>query len=483
MKRQINLLYGLFCTVVVTFFLASCSTKEKEMPITTSSEEAKQLFIQGREDFDNIELEKAAKLFEDAIKKDSIFALAYLYRALSGGGSEVLKNNLEKAISLSDKVTEGEQLLIKARKAFNDNDQKLGREYLNKLITMFPADMLRYFYSGRNFLALGENDSAIVHLKKAIELDAKYAATYNFLGYAYMRSENYVEAEKEFKEYIRLEPERPNPYDSYGEYLLKVGRFDESIENYAKSNEIDPSFTYAFLAIGDIYTFKGDYTKAREYYQMYFDKAKSMDQKMISKFNTALSFIYENKINDAVAIIKIVADSAAKQNLASRLTDAYSSIQYIYTELGDTKEGVAYGKKAIEALEKSNLSEKEKESKLYDLTAYLAFSHFYNNDTKKAMVELEKYKAMAMKKKDDKMYDYYHGLGLINLKEKKYEQAIENFKKGSPDEPNNLYCLVQAYLRNGNKDEGNKIFNELKNWNQNDLSYAIVRNKMTREKI
>ena len=78
MKRQIILLYGLFCAVIVTFFFSSCSTKEKEMPITTSSEEARQLFIQGREDLFNAEIEKAAKLFEDAIKKDSTFALAYL---------------------------------------------------------------------------------------------------------------------------------------------------------------------------------------------------------------------------------------------------------------------------------------------------------------------------------------------------------------------------------------------------------------------
>jgi Tfp pilus assembly protein PilF len=477
------MLYGLFCVLVVTFFLSSCSTKEKEMPITTSSEEAKQLFIQGREDLFNAEIEKAAKLFEDAIKKDSTFALAYLLRAFSGGGSEVLKSNLEKAVSLSDKVTEGEQILIKANKASNlDNDQKLGREYLRQLVTMFPEDKLAHFSYAVSFFNQGENDSAIVHLKKAIEIDAEYAPLHNILGYAYMNQNKNDEAEKEFKEYIHLAPERPNPYDSYGEFLLKVGRYDESITNYAKSNEIDPSFTNAFLAIGDNYTFKGDYVKAREYYQKYFDQAKTIDGKMDSKFREALSFIYEDKIKDAIAIIKVGADSAKKQNLTSYLTDAYSSLQYIFCELGNPKEGVTYGKKAIETVEKSNLSEKDKESKLYNLTAYLAFSHVYNNDTKKAMVELEKYKAMAMKKQDDKMYDYYHGLGLVNFKEKKYQQAIENFKKGIPDEPNNLYYLAQAYLMSGNKEEANKIFNQLKNWNQNDLSYAIVRNKMSRDK-
>ena len=235
--------------------------------------------------------------------------------------------------------------------------------------------------------------------------------------------------------------------------------------------------------MGDNYIFKGDYAKAREYYQMYFDKANTVEQKMSAKYSKALSFIYENKIGDAVAIIKEVVDSAASNNLTPYILGGYSSLQYIFSELSDPKEGVAYAKKAIEALQKSNLSEKEKESQLNDLTAYLAFSHVFNNDTKKAMSELEKYKGMAVKKQDDKMYDYYHGLGLINLKEKKYDQAIENFKKGALDEPNNLYWLAQAYLKKGNKDEANKFFNQLKNWNQNDFSYAIVRNKLSREKI
>jgi tetratricopeptide (TPR) repeat protein len=454
------------------------------MPITTSSEEARQLFIQGREDLFNMEIDKAAKRFEEVIKKDSTFALAYLLQSFSGGGSEVIKSNIEKAVSLSDKVTEGEQLLINANKASNlDNDNKLSIEYLRQLVAMFPDDKYAHYTFGVSFFNQNETDSAIIYLKKSVELDAGFAPAYNILGYAYMSKEQYDEAEKEFKEYIRLAPKRPNPYDSYGEYLLKVGRFDESIANYAKSREIDPSFTNAFIAIGDNYTFKGDYKKAREQYQKFFDQAKTINGKMYSKFREAISFIYENKIKDAIAIIKVGADSAAKQNLTSYLSNAYSSLQYINAELGDPKEGVAFAKKAIEVIEKSNLNAKEKESKLYNLTAYLAFSHVFNNDTKKAMAELEKYKAMAMKKQDDKMYDYYHGLGLINLKEKKYRQAIENFKKGIPDEPNNHYWLAQAYLKNGNKDEANKIFNKLKNWNENDLSYAIVRNKMTREKL
>ena len=50
------------------------------------------------------------------------------------------------------------------------------------------------------------------------------------LGYAYRQEGDYANAEQAFKKYIELIPNDPNPYDSYAELLLKMGKFDESID-------------------------------------------------------------------------------------------------------------------------------------------------------------------------------------------------------------------------------------------------------------
>jgi len=81
-----------------------CSQKG-EMTITTSSDEALKLFLDGRDKLDNIETAAAAPLFDKAIEKDPNFALAYLYRSQSGGGFKIFRKNLEKAVSLADKVS------------------------------------------------------------------------------------------------------------------------------------------------------------------------------------------------------------------------------------------------------------------------------------------------------------------------------------------------------------------------------------------
>src|SRR4029079_3499523 len=83
---------------------------------------------------------------------------------------------------------------------------------------------------------------AIEHYKKAAELAPTYSPAFNILGYAHRQAGDYASAEQAFQKYIELIPKDPNPYDSYGELLLKMGRFDEAIAQYRKALQIDPNF-------------------------------------------------------------------------------------------------------------------------------------------------------------------------------------------------------------------------------------------------
>lgn len=484
MKLQIHSLCGLFCAVLVTIFLSSCSTKEKEMPITTSSDEAKQLFIQGREDLFNAETEKAAQLFEDAINKDSTFALAYLLRAFSGGGREVLKSNLEKAVLLSDKVTEGEQLLIKANKASNiDNDRNLAGEYLKKLLTMFPGDKFAHFSYALSFFNQGENDSAITYLKNTIELDAVFAPAHNILGYAYMSKGENEEAEKEFKEYIRLAPERPNPYDSYGEFLLKVGRYDESIENYLKSNEIDPSFTTAFLAAGDNYTFKGDYAKARDHYQKYFDNSKTVTAKLDALNRKARSYLYENKLDEALKSYENVKAFAEKENKAveNMWTNFYQG--FALSEFGKTAEGLKKFQESIKLIDKIGLNEKDRDYFKVLSNNLMAYAYTMNNDLSKAKHEADIFRKSVEKTDDASLKEMadFGIIGFMAFKKGDYKSTIEKFKMLSKPDAQDKYYLAQAYFKSGNKEAANKLFNEIINSNENTIQLAVVWNKVKQE--
>ena len=57
-------------------------------------------------------------------------------------------------------------------------------------------------------------------------------------------------------------PREPNPYDSYAELLLKVGRHDESIAMYRKALEADSHFVPSFVGIATNLMYSGRHQEA-----------------------------------------------------------------------------------------------------------------------------------------------------------------------------------------------------------------------------
>ena len=244
--------------------------------------------------------------------------MAYLWRSWSGGGYNVWRQNLDKAVSLVDKVSPGEKLVILEAKASSDGDGQKQKEYLEQILKSYPDDKRIQVFVGNNYF-YNNNDlpSALEHYKKATELDNSFAPAYNMIGYCQSALGNYPEAEKAFQTYIKLTPDNANAYDSYAELLLKMGKYDESIAQYKKAVAINPAFTYSLIGIGNNYIFKGDYESARKYYQECFDKASNIDWKFIALNYKATSFVYEGKPEKALTVYDEYRALGEKENLST----------------------------------------------------------------------------------------------------------------------------------------------------------------------
>jgi tetratricopeptide (TPR) repeat protein len=77
-----------------------------------------------------------------------------------------------------------------------------------------------------------------------------------------------------FKKYIELIPNDPNPYDSYAELLLKMGKFDDSVAQYRKALAIDQNFINAHQGIGMALLYKGNAEEASAEIQKITGKAR-----------------------------------------------------------------------------------------------------------------------------------------------------------------------------------------------------------------
>ncbi|MBK7632262.1 MAG: tetratricopeptide repeat protein [Ignavibacteriales bacterium] len=483
MKRQQVLLLGLFRAVIFVLFFSACSTKEKEMPITTSSEEAKQLFIQARDYYENIEFQKSLKLLDDAIAIDTNFALAYLYKGLVSGSLSKLSMNIERASLLAENVTDGEKLLIDMTKSSNlDNDQKKSNEYLDKLIVMFPKDPRVYLYKGWHMANTGEYDSAVVYLKTALELNPNYTPAHNLLGYAYLRTKKYDMAEKEFLENIRIAPDRPNPYDSYGEFLFGLGRYEGSQQNYRKAIELDNSWVGSSYNIGDSYLFMNNYSQAREEYNKFIQRAGSFNEKYAGYLSVALSYLYENKPEESLKQIKDLERLSKGENENYYFLNTLGYEAAILCEFGKPNEGLIKYLEMGKLIASEKLSQRDRDRLLLYMNNNLAYAYAINDDLLKANEKAELFKQDILKSNRNDIREAPEWLKVfLENKSGNYAKSIEMTRNLKNPDLEDKYYLAKAYLQTGDKIKAKELFNEIKESKENFFQSALLWTKVNNE--
>jgi DNA-binding winged helix-turn-helix (wHTH) protein/TolB-like protein/Tfp pilus assembly protein PilF len=82
-------------------------------------------------------------------------------------------------------------------------------------------------------------------------------------------------AEKEFKLALEGNPSGYETYQSYGVYLLAMGRFDESVEMLKRAQELNPVSLITNTTVGFPYYFAGQNDKALEQYNRVLDMDKN----------------------------------------------------------------------------------------------------------------------------------------------------------------------------------------------------------------
>ena len=227
------------------------------IPITTSSDEARQLYLEGRDLFEKLRATDARARFEKAAAKDPAFALAQVGLANTSGTAKEFFDGVERAVALSGKASESEKLLICALDAGAKGEPARQSECLTKLIAAHPDDERAHNLMGAYHFGRQDYTAAIDEYKKATAINPAFSQPYNQMGYAYRFMGKNTEAEQAFKKYIELIPGDPNPYDSYAELLMKLGRFDESIKSYEKALSVDPNFVASYIGIGNNRVFLG----------------------------------------------------------------------------------------------------------------------------------------------------------------------------------------------------------------------------------
>src|SRR5262249_6692991 len=125
------------------------------MPITTSSVKARELYVKGMEDYENLYLERCNEDWREAVKEDPNLAVAWAWIAFNSGNPKEITEAREKAKALAPKLTPGEQLMISWISKVQEGDFLGGITAMNDMLEMYPRDKHLLYLAG-NWL-MGEN--------------------------------------------------------------------------------------------------------------------------------------------------------------------------------------------------------------------------------------------------------------------------------------------------------------------------------------
>ena len=494
----------LLCGSVITL-LAACGTKAPDttntamaattttasagdvatadkIPVTSSSEEARTLFLRGQALADQLQLQDARQLFEQAAAKDPSFAMAHCNLALTAPTTKEFFAHLNEAVTLSDKASKGERLLILAVQAGASADPAKALDYSEQLAAAYPGDERAHLQLGTAYFARQQTEKSIDEFKKAVAINPDFSPVYNSLGYAYRQVGNYADAETAFKKYIALIPNNPNPYDSYGELLMKMGRLDESVTQYKKALSIEPQFGSSRLGIADDRMYQGQTDESIAEAQKLYDAARDDGDRRNARFNQAMTYVDAGDTEWALRAMAQERAMAIKIGDAGAESADVTAIGNILLNAGRTDEARAKFEEALKLLQGSNLSD--------DVKKDAALADHYNmgrvalakGDLTTAKAEAAKYLSGADARQNFFRLRQAHELnGMIALRDKQYDQAIAELAQANQQDPFVLYVSALAYRGKGDAAKAKDLF-----WQAADmhilptLNYVFIRTKAAR---
>jgi len=451
----------------------------KKVPTTTSSAEARELFLKGRDLQERLQGQESLQYFEKAIAKDQNFAMAYLNFSFNQPTAKGFFEQLDKAVALADKVSEGERFWILGFQAGVNGNPAKQKEYYQKLVAAYPEDERAHNLLGNYFFGQQEFAQAIEEYKKVTAIAPNFSPPYNQLGYAYRSLENYAEAEKAFQKYIKLIPDDPNPYDSYAELLLKIGRFDESIKQYQAALSRNPNFAASYFGIATDLSLQNKHAEALTQLQKAYDLARDDGERRGALFARTVVYVDAGNMQMALAELDKQYALGEKINDAAAMSGDLGTMGNILYESGKYDEALAKFEKSLQLIEASNLSAAIKENARRGQLYNAGRVALMKKDLATAKAKAEEFRAPSEAAKNTFQIWLAHELaGSIALAEKNYDQAIAHFQKANQQNPCTFYRLALAYEGKGDMKNAKAAclkaarFNALSNMN-----YAFMRKK------
>jgi tetratricopeptide (TPR) repeat protein/TolB-like protein len=398
--------------------------------VTTKSPEAYKYYLEGIRHDVMGEYRQVIESMEKAVAIDPEFASAYLAMAWSYGNLVFFaeeKKYLEKALALSDRLTDREKYNIQGH-YYGDSERTYDKavEAFEKLLTIYPDDI-----SGGNRLAIvygnmGEMEKAIERYQGCIQAGTDDVVIYRNLAGTYEHLGAYDKSIEVYESYLKNFGDSAVIHRSLALTYSDLGKSDLALAELDKAVALSPDDWLNIRARGDIYLYMDNSKGAEEEYKKLLLR-KEGDGRGWGLNRLVALYTLQGRFGEAKKAASSFIELAEKfrQNRWARLCRLWLSNGQISV---DPEAALRELDKAWASAVADDSVGDQRNILLNQGLAYLKM-----NSIRRAQDVAAKLKASVETAPNKKLLRYDHYLsGMIELEKKNHARAIDLFKMGLP---------------------------------------------------
>jgi len=280
------------------------------------------------------EAQAALKIDPNNVDAHRLLARIYIRTLGDMGAGEVQKENLDKAIEqfqaiLKLQPSDSYSALWLARLYRFENEHAEAEKVLRHVLKQEPDNGQALEQLSQLLVDEGRSPEAISLLSQAAT-DSSSPDLFDLLGDAYSQQKDYAKAEDAYRKAVEEEPDDPSHRHGLAQALMSQDKYAEALQQFKKLAELEPGTSDNYLRMAELYRRLGQFDQA----ETSLLRAKQLAPGNLEVlYNEAMLYEDQGRYDDAVKVLSD-AIAGLKGQPADNAGQNSNALAILYEQLG-----------------------------------------------------------------------------------------------------------------------------------------------------
>ncbi len=456
-----------------------------EIPVTTSSDDARRLFDEGQYLLDVGRGVMAREKFRAAVAEEPGFVRAHLNQAGSALSTKEFEQCLDTASEHLEDASDGERKMVEIFRTFLTNDSARGVELAKELADAYPTSPRAKIVLAGMQGTQNDNVAARASFEAALDLDPGAPAALFGIANNYLFGEpkDFAKAEEWVRKAISAYPDEAKGHEVLGDIKRAQNELEGALAAYNQAIEADSTLEIAQHKKGHVSSFLGQIEEARAAYDAAIAAAPPESKAGYAVYR-AFTHIHGGDVPGALDELEELADNVAAMGTPA---DQVKGLQIfaltsganaaLHAGLGDRAKALVARRNELQMVIAEEVGTEDRR-RLQEANCHLwdGLVAAYEDSSDAAAEHAAKLAELV--EGDDnprKMEPVHWILGTSALTAGDHAKAAHHLRQAN--HANNMYVRYQLAIAEdgaGNAEDASKLFSEVASFNFNTVGFALV---------